>query len=1190
MKRTMYQRIISILIALMMLVSMTPEMGHASESMAPVNTVGNVKRELSEEVPAESHQWEVDQEDAVTPAYETEVPAEFISDLSELVPIIREAMWNFETDVQVYVRSPRYEEEPSLVLLYDMVFEHTGDHRGGDTFGDEYDFYVSKGDRIYDDNYLYRRYTIRTESVYTKEQAAELDAAIDQLVGSWDLEGLTEYERLRLVYDWMCSNIEYDHYHLENDPDYELMYTAYAAMIHRTCVCDGYANLFYRLALACGLDARKMIGTYDGGCHAWNIVRVDRRYYSVDATWDSTTYPHYMFFLRGQDFYDHGSYTLDEYYTSDEWRWQYRMASRDYDEELTRWPDYAVQDFIHGSGTQEDPYQIATAEELALLAFAVNGEFDGYADKHYVLTADIDLSGHQWEPIAVNSYDPYTRFTGVLDGNGHTISNMTITEDMEVYEYGLFGCLSGTVRDLVIQDAKISLESSVQGWVETVDKAAALHVGAVAGRVLGSAESTAVVQNCMVKDLEVDVTAIPYIRCGGITGVTECAQILTSGVNGHIQVRGPRALQVGGAIGVIGSESYISQCRYRGTVSAISDESLELNYMLPAEYTYFYHVGGFCGNAGQLVENVEITDCYVRGNVSLTAEGEQCHVGGFGGFLEIVYGKAIYKNLYCYGDVSLCTQNGEEPRPYFWMGEWGMNFYDQWNADQWEYTNCIRVDDQGLWVKNSNASSSFEDMYEWGTDLGDLFVGILGFDAQIWKITSDELPVLWYDDSSAGDDDLCRHIFEETVITEPECEWDGLALEICTLCGYEREKTLPATGHQPKVYGVTEPSCDGEGYSGDTRCEICDVTLAQGHLIPALGHAWEGWMMMTVPTATASGEIFRECAVCGCSDFYTMDPTAETVITEVMVEEDGTAAKVIVDLETEVCTTATVDEDGIITTWVGLSRKAVRDAERNGNVISLRMDALTAVTSRQDASMVILHLPGQAQNIEPPEIPIEIAVANTGNGVVALMVSQDGSEQIVKTTVATEAGIRAKVPADAVLKIVDNTKTFSDVLPSDWEYGAVSFAASRELFNGTGADTFSPDMTMTRGMIVTVLARLNGVDTTASEGQQWYEPGINWAISVGLSDGTNPENIVTREQLAVMLWRYVGSPYSDHSLDHFVDADQIHDWPGFVMAMSWANEVGVINGGGNGCLNPLGDAARGQVAQMLKNFIEKVDK
>ena len=114
------------------------------------------------------------------------------------------------------------------------------------------------------------------------------------------------------------------------------------------------------------------------------------------------------------------------------------------------------------------------------------------------------------------------------------------------------------------------------------------------------------------------------------------------------------------------------------------------------------------------------------------------------------------------------------------------------------------------------------------------------------------------------------------------------------------------------------------------------------------------------------------------------------------------------------------------------------------------------------------------------------------------------------------------------------TRIFSDVPATHWASKAVDYVVSEGLFNGTSDTTFSPEMPMTRAMFFTVLARLDGVDTTG--GATWYEKAMAWAVAEGITDGTNPEATITREQLAVMLYRYAGSPAAEGSLTGFADA------------------------------------------------------
>ena len=160
-------------------------------------------------------------------------------------------------------------------------------------------------------------------------------------------------------------------------------------------------------------------------------------------------------------------------------------------------------------------------------------------------------------------------------------------------------------------------------------------------------------------------------------------------------------------------------------------------------------------------------------------------------------------------------------------------------------------------------------------------------------------------------------------------------------------------------------------------------------------------------------------------------------------------------------------------------------------------------------------------------------------------------------------------------------KTFVDVEKSDWFADAVAYVTEKGLMNGTGSDTFSPNASTTRGMLMTVLARYAGADTTG--GATWYEKGMNWAKAKGVSDGTNPEVNITREQLVTMLYRYAGSPAASGSLDNFSDASTVSSYA--VNAMQWAVANGIVNGS-NGKLNPKNNATRAEVAAILMRFCE----
>ena len=178
------------------------------------------------------------------------------------------------------------------------------------------------------------------------------------------------------------------------------------------------------------------------------------------------------------------------------------------------------------------------------------------------------------------------------------------------------------------------------------------------------------------------------------------------------------------------------------------------------------------------------------------------------------------------------------------------------------------------------------------------------------------------------------------------------------------------------------------------------------------------------------------------------------------------------------------------------------------------------------------------------EIPVEKVTPST----VAILVRADGTEELVKTSVVTGDGVALKLDGSATVKIIDNAKNFTDT-------------------NGHWAG-----------------ARFDGEDTTG--GSVWYEKGMEWAKRNGVSDGSNPDGNITREQLATMLWKYAGSPAAAGGMDRFPDAGKVADYASD--AMCWAVENGLISGMGDGTLNPQGNATRAQLAVILMQYCKNV--
>lgn len=302
------------------------------------------------------------------------------------------------------------------------------------------------------------------------------------------------------------------------------------------------------------------------------------------------------------------------------------------------------------------------------------------------------------------------------------------------------------------------------------------------------------------------------------------------------------------------------------------------------------------------------------------------------------------------------------------------------------------------------------------------------------------------------------------------------------------------------------------------------------------------------------------------------DPVTGTV-TETTTARDGT--KTVVETK----------KDGTVTTTVtqksGTTATTVRSSGgRYAAVVSLSPSA--AETARSGVFTLPVKVDANGSTVEVSGVSasatVNIPLTRVTNTTVAVLTGRNG-ESIVKTAVPADGGLTVPLDGSATLTIRDNAKRFSDVPADFWSRGAVDFVTSRELFNGTAGGTFTPSAPMTRQMLMTVLARLDGADTSVTP----YEKGMAWAVGKGISDGSNPTGTISREQLAVMLYRCAGSPASSGSLDRFPDSASAGSYARD--ALCWAVERGILSGTATGALAPKGQATRAQVAAMLQRYV-----
>lgn len=215
--------------------------------------------------------------------------------------------------------------------IEDKIFIHTGK-------GDEGDYLMNHSDKQYWSFVVFYEptaqtvtYDITVKALYytTADQENAVTKAVTDALNKLDLNNKSDYRKVCAITGFIRDWVTYDLARM-NDPFYDLKYSAYAAIINKTAVCQGYASLFYRMALEAGLDCRIIIGMAFNGKkweqHEWNIVKIDGAYYNIDMTWiDTANSPDY--FLKGSKSFK-AEYAADPFYQSDEFG--YRVSETDY--------------------------------------------------------------------------------------------------------------------------------------------------------------------------------------------------------------------------------------------------------------------------------------------------------------------------------------------------------------------------------------------------------------------------------------------------------------------------------------------------------------------------------------------------------------------------------------------------------------------------------------------------------------------------------------------------------------------------------------------------------------------------------------------------------------------------------------------------------------------------------------------
>ena len=348
----------ALLLALVLSLTLLPAQALAADTAPATQTYTGTAYVGAHTNPVYARVWKGVAETSLqtAPSAQTAVAAQAVDYLTETeaVAALRKQMVARKETMTLNVKLPSGTDiEEAVTGIWDKAMEHvSGSGTTGDYLHWQHSGYDCPPVDYWDDDtnitftVTFQRHP-KTSAIWftTAAQEAALTNYIrNTILPQLSLGGKTTYQKVQAIYNWITANVKYDYSHL-NDPAYRLQYTAYAAAVQKKAVCQGYANLFYRLANDAGIDCRIITGKAYNGTqtedHAWNIVRMeDEKYYCLDATWDAGLKPeNYEYFLKGLTSFsrDHQAET-DKLNTPYWTQYESRTSAADYKASSTQLP------------------------------------------------------------------------------------------------------------------------------------------------------------------------------------------------------------------------------------------------------------------------------------------------------------------------------------------------------------------------------------------------------------------------------------------------------------------------------------------------------------------------------------------------------------------------------------------------------------------------------------------------------------------------------------------------------------------------------------------------------------------------------------------------------------------------------------------------------------------------------------
>ena len=806
------------------------------------------------------------------------------------------------------------------------------------------------------------------------------------------------------------------------------------------------------------------------------------------------------------------------------------------------WNGSTAAAFAGGTGTAEDPYQIANGAELAYLASSVNSG-ESYEEKNFVLTANIDLNGLPWTPIANSFSDAllggsdYRVFAGNFDGNGYTISNVSIGSEaapLEADVFGFFGATEGKISNLNLDTV------SIHGIAKVAS------IGAVvgfAGGLVGSSGGS--IENCHVTGLTMDMSAPSNVYAaaywvGGLVGALDGTQLINEcSVSGGITEKAGKG-SIGGLIGELGKAAKITYSRSNVTVNVKADSRGGAD------------VGGFIGKGnGKTDAETVIRNCYATGNVTGGA-----YTGGFAGGL---WGLNI-KNCYASGNVSqaavaMASFVGTDASDSLYYGSitncfttgivTGSSpslyaFAMQDATERSEITNCYFAV-ENLGIKNQNESATEKPQDEMKNEA---FAAALNGsdDSNGWSFVNGQV--------------LCGAEPADYAAVNA-----ALARVPADLTAYTDETVTALNNAKANVV---------RGKAFAEQSAVGAMAKAIEDAIAAL--QYKGADYTKVDAAIAKANALNKDKY---KDFSAVEAAVKAVVRDKNITE-----------QSEVDAMAKAIEDAI----AALEQKPSSGGGPSSGVffpsypvtIPGKTENGTVTVSTKNATsgstVTITVKPDDGFKLD--ELTV---IDKNGN---ELKLTDKGNGKYTFTMPASKVEINA-----SFVKKVE-ISPFSDVSTSAYYYKAVKWAQKKGITGGIGNGLFGPNQPCTRAQIVTFLWRAAGSPVVnyamnmsdVPEGS-YYAEAVRWALSEGITTGTtentfSPDSECTRAQAVAFLFRYAASEAVtlQELVSGFSDADSV---PGYALpAMNWALAEEIVQGNGSK-LMPNDSCTRAQIVTFL---------